>query len=68
MEPKQEVSWELTQLAAVGTFVGSHNTAEVLGDVRAIVEEVARGDGPLADACRRRLALVIALTDAGHLA
>jgi len=53
--------WALNQLAKVGTLVGSHDTAEVLGDVRALVVEVANGDGPLASECVKRLRLANAI-------
>ena len=55
--------WALNQLALVGTLVGSHNTAEALGDVRALVVEVANGTGPLAEACKRQLALADAIDE-----
>jgi hypothetical protein len=49
--------WALDQLTQIGTLVGSRNTAEALIDVRALVVEVANGTGPLAEECKKRLAL-----------
>jgi len=56
--------WSLNQLTRAGALVGSHNAAEVLGDVRALVVEVANGKGPLAEACKKRLAFADACDEA----
>ena len=63
MLPASE-DWALDQLTQVGTLVGSHNAAEALGDVRALVVEVANGTGPLAEECRKRLAFAAAIHEA----
>lgn len=59
--------WALNQLVQIGTLVGSHNAAETLGDVKALVIEVANGTGPIAEACKKRLALAEAIDKAAFL-
>jgi hypothetical protein len=61
-----EEDWALNQLIRVSTLVGSHNAAEVLGDVRVLFEnyrhmcqvvvELSGNKGPMAEDCKKQLA------------